>query len=355
MTTALQPPLLPPPPVIERALAAKDPAYDGLFFVAVKTTGIFCRPSCPSRPRPENTECFATAGQCVEAGYRPCLRCRPLEASGAPPAWVAHLMARVLADPQTPVRSSDLAQLGISAERARRWFLENYGLSFSAWCRTQRLNAARAQLRAGGSIDDATFQSGYGSHSGFREAFTRAFGTTPGKAAENRDAVVVRLIESPLGPLFAGATDTGLCLLDFTDQEPPRERIARAARRLGAPLVHGDHPLLERAARQLDQYFRKERREFDLPLDPRGTTFQLRVWEELRRIPYGGTLAYDDLARRIGRPTAQRAVAQANGSNSVAIVIPCHRVIGKDGSLTGYGGGVWRKRLLLELEKSPTP
>jgi AraC family transcriptional regulator of adaptative response/methylated-DNA-[protein]-cysteine methyltransferase len=225
-------------------------------------------------------------------------------------------------------------------------------MSFAAWCRGNRLAGAFMRIRQGATLDDATFDSGFESHSGFREAFTRIFGEAPGRSRANGERVVITMIESPLGPLLAGATDAGINSLEYTERRMLEHNLKTMRRRFDCAVVPGQHPLLEKLREQLDEYFKGERREFTLPLASRGTPFQDKVWQELRRIPYGQTISYDELACRIGQPTAQRAVARANGMNYVAILIPCHRVIGKDGSLTGYGGGLWRKRLLLELERT---
>jgi AraC family transcriptional regulator of adaptative response/methylated-DNA-[protein]-cysteine methyltransferase len=344
--------LLPPRAEMERAFANKDASCDGLFYVAVRTTGIFCRPSCPSQPSPANLEFFASANECLAAGYRPCKRCRPTEANGAPPSWVADLIARVEAAPDTPLKATDLRALGVTPERARRWFQQHYGMSFAAWRRGHRLAGAFAQIQRGVALDEAAFDSGFESHSGFRAAFARAFGQAPGRARRDGQRIVVALLDSPVGALLAGVSDGGVCLLEFTDQRMLAQNFAAMRRHFGCPIVPGGHRLLSDLRRELRDYFAGRRRDFTVPLDLRGTPFQEKVWCALRDIPHGGTISYDELARRIGQPTAQRAVARANAMNRISIVIPCHRVIGKDGSLTGYGGGLWRKRLLLELERS---
>ena len=335
-----------------RAFDAKDTSYDGVFYAAVKTTGIFCRPSCPSQPLAANVEFFGTVGECLGAGYRPCQRCRPEEAIGTPPGWVADLMARVRQAPDDPLQGADLRAMGISPERARRWFQEHQGMSFAAWCRGHRLAGAFARLRQGASLDGATFDSGFESHSGFRDAFARVFGTPPGRSRTRGERVVATMLESPLGPLLAATTDEGICCLEYADRRRLEQQFEALRRRFGCAVVPGEHPRLEPLSRQLAQYFEGRRREFTMPLLLRGTPFQEKVWRALRDIPHGEAISYDELARRIGQPTAQRAVARANAQNSIAILIPCHRVVGKDGSLTGYGGGLWRKRLLLELERS---
>jgi AraC family transcriptional regulator of adaptative response/methylated-DNA-[protein]-cysteine methyltransferase len=344
--------LLPPRAEMERAFANKDAACDGLFYVAVRTTGIFCRPSCPSQPSPANLEFFASANECLAAGYRPCKRCRPTEANGAPPSWAADLIARVEAAPDTPLKATDLRALGVTPERARRWFQQHYGMSFAAWRRGHRLAGAFAQIQRGVALDEAAFDSGFESHSGFRAAFARAFGQAPGRARRDGQRIVVALLDSPVGALLAGVSDGGVCLLEFTDQRMLAQNFAAMSRHFGCPIVPGGHRLLNDLRRELRDYFAGRRRDFTVPLDPRGTPFQEKVWCALGDIPHGTTISYDELARRIGQPTAQRAVARANAMNRISIVIPCHRVIGKDGSLTGYGGGLWRKRLLLELERS---
>lgn len=345
---------LPPRTEMERAFAAKDASYDGVFYVAVKTTGIFCRPSCPSGPDAANTEFFGSVKECLLAGYRACKRCRPLEANGTPPPWVADLMARVAASPEARLKAAELLALGVTPERARRWFKQHYGMSFAAWCRGHRLAGAYLRIRQGATIDDVTFGTGFESHSGFRDAFTRAFGQAPGRTRRSGARIIIALLESPLGPLLAGASDEGVCLLEYSDRRRLEHNLEVARHRFSCALVPGEHRLLDQLRSELKEYFRAQRQVFSVPVASSGTPFQEKVWRELRRIPYGETISYDALAKRVDQPTAQRAVARANGMNRICILIPCHRVIGKDGSLTGYGGGLWRKRLLLELEQSGT-
>ena len=346
-----EPALMPTRQAMARAFATKDASYDGVFYAAVKTTGVFCRPSCPSRPNAENVEFFPSAKECFTAGYRPCKRCRPLEANGTPPAWVQAIVARVEAAPDTRLTAADLREAGITPERARRWFQQQYGMSFAEWCRGHRLAGAFRRIRAGAALDDAILDSGFESHSGFRDAFTRVFGQPPGQSRANGECVVVTWLETPLGPMLAGANDQGVVALEYSNGALEHSLTAMR-RRFECAIVPGQHPLLERLRDQLREYFQGQRKEFDLPIASPGTPFQEKVWRALQTIRYGETISYDELARRIGQPTAQRAVARANGMNCVAIVIPCHRVIGKDNTLTGYGGGLWRKRLLLELERT---
>ncbi len=199
-------------------------------------------------------------------------------------------------------------------------------------------------------MDDTVFDSGSISYSEFRDAFTRTFGATPGEK-EGTDSMRLGLIESALGPLLAGADDRGVCLLEFSDPRTLEAQLATLRRMLGRPVVPGENALLARLRSELAEYFARRRRAFEFPLHAPGTPFQERVWNELRLIPYGEVRSYEEIARRIGAPKAVRAVGRANGMNRIAIVIPCHRVVGKDGSPVGYGGGVRRKEWLLNLER----
>lgn len=246
---------------------------------AVGTTNVFCLPGCPApAPRPEHVERLAGVREALFAGYRPCLRCRPLERMGAD------------VTPAQLRRAEALRPLLAAARRARR----------------------------------------------VRSATT---------------AVVVRMLPTPLGPMLAGTTDDGVCLLEFTDRPMLPTQLKVLERRLGRPLVAGRHPLLDALAAQLDEYFAGRRGRFDVPTVAPGTPFQERVWATLRRIPTGGTISYEELAVRMGRPGAQRAAGTANGANRVALVIPCHRVVHKSGETGNYGGGRWRKAWLLDHEQ----
>jgi AraC family transcriptional regulator of adaptative response/methylated-DNA-[protein]-cysteine methyltransferase len=340
---------------MERAFEVKDASYDGVFYVAVKTTGIFCLPSCPARPKRENVEFFLSIREAVFAGYRPCKRCRPTEVNGTPPSWANELMERIEQAPETKISARDMKALGVTPERARRWFLEHYGMTFAAWQRGKRLAEAFTQIRNGDPLDDVVFANGYESHSGFRDAFAKTFGTPPGKtrttSAPNAEFIAAQFIESPLGPLLAAATKNAVCFLEFSDRRMLEHNYRQIRKRFGMPILPTTNNVLEQLRGELNCYFQGKQRRFSVCLAMNGTPFQERVWNELTRIPYGETISYEELASRIEQPTAVRAVARANGMNRISILVPCHRVIGKNGELTGYGGGLWRKRLLLELEQ----
>jgi AraC family transcriptional regulator of adaptative response/methylated-DNA-[protein]-cysteine methyltransferase len=343
---------LPKQAEMERAWRERDGSYDGAFFLAVRSTGVFCRPSCPARkPLARNVSYYASAREALFAGFRPCRRCRPLAVAGTPPGWAALLLSKVDADPLKRLQDQDLRALGIDPARARRHFLKTYGMTFHAYCRARRLGGALQQIRRGASLDEVALGSGFDSHSGFRQAFGRAFGKPPG-ASRDADCVVVSWIESPIGPLVAGATHEGVCLLEFTDRRMLEAQFATLRRRLRCAIVPGGNGHLEKLASQLTEYFGGKRFRFDVPLVCPGSDFERSVWDALLEIPYGQTRTYRDLARLLGKPGAARAVGHANGCNRVAIVVPCHRVVGAGGTLGGYGGGIWRKRRLLELESS---
>jgi AraC family transcriptional regulator, regulatory protein of adaptative response / methylated-DNA-[protein]-cysteine methyltransferase len=337
------------------AFLKSDSSYDGLFYTAVRTTGIFCIPSCPARkPLPQNVEFFDSAREALVSGYRPCKRCKPMEAPGGSPDWVRPLLDAIELDPRRRWRDDDLRELGLEPARVRRHFQAKYGMTFQAHMRARRLGEAFTEIRGGAEIDDVVFESGFESHSGFRSAFERVFGCPPGQA-ERADCVHMTWIETPIGPVVAGATDRGICMLEYTDRRILEKQLARVRKWSGDAAVPGENAHTFEMRAQLAAYFAGELREFTVPLDVSGTPFQEKVWAALRTIPYGETWSYGDLARKLGKPTATRAVAHANGDNRISIVIPCHRVIGSDGELTGYGGGLWRKRALLEREGWTAP
>ncbi len=334
------------------ALVRRDSRFEGVFVAAIRSTGIFCRPSCSARkPKPENVEYFPDAKTALANGYRECKICRPLVALGSTPDWLQPLIEEVAQDSSIRLQAEDLRERGLDPVRVRRWFQKLHGMSFAAYLRMRRINQAFSQIQHKTPVTDAAFQSGYESLSGFGEGFKKTMGTAPAKS-NGQQVIAVSRILTPLGPMLAGATEQGICLLEFTDRRMLETQLTRLQKRLNAKALPGDSrffPLLEG---QLQAYFAGKRTEFDLPLITAGTEFQQRVWAALRTIPSGETRSYRAQAEIIGQPAAVRAVARANGDNRIAILIPCHRVIGADGSLTGYGGGLWRKQRLLEIENA---
>lgn len=333
-----------------RALSRRDPAYEGVFFTGVKTTGVFCRPTCKAkRPHLENVEFFPSVTEALHAGYRPCRLCRPMDSSRPVPDLVDRLRRAAEESSEGKLSDKDLVALGIEPTTARRQFRAYYGMTFHTYQRARRMGLALRDVRAGGTVEDVQARRGYLSVSGFREAFAKVFGAAP-QVAKETGCLVASRIETPLGTMLALADDAGLRLLEFVDRRGLERELVVLRRRLCAAIVPGAHPVLERTAEQLAEYFAGRRRDFDLPLAPVGSAFQRKVWEALRAIPSGTTRSYLDLARRLGIPRAPRAIGRANGSNMIALVIPCHRVINADGSLCGYAGGLWRKQRLLEHE-----
>lgn len=341
---------LPDSPTMYQALVRKDTSFEGIFFAAIKTTGIFCRPSCTARkPKPENVEYYTSASEAIRHGYRPCKVCHPMELKDATPDWLENLLKEITADPTLRFRNEELRARGLQPERVSRWFKKTHGITFQGYLRMLRINQAFGQIKYGESVTDTAFSNGYESLSGFGDSFKKATGFAPAESSKKKIITVTRLL-TPLGPMMAGATDAGICLLEFTDRRMLETQLDRLKKYLKAEIVPGEHPFFQVLDVQLKEYFEGKRLDFDLKLDVLGTPFQQQVWAELQRIPSGTTRSYKTQAENIGNPKAVRAVAKANGDNRISILIPCHRVIGSDGELTGYGGGLWRKKWLLEHE-----
>jgi AraC family transcriptional regulator of adaptative response/methylated-DNA-[protein]-cysteine methyltransferase len=337
------------------AFLGRDRKYDGVFYTAVKTTGIFCRPTCPARkPRPDRVEFFASPRQALIAGYRPCKRCKPLQSDGHPPDWLDPLLQDIEKDPSRRWTDQALRSRGLQPERVRRWFQKHHGMTFHAYSRARRLGSALGQISHGEPIVGVAYDAGYESLSGFNDAVGKLVGETAGTASKSVRITMTR-IPTPLGPMVAGATGEALVLLEFADRRMLPTQIDRVCRRLDGVVIPGSNTIIKQLVGELKLYFKGELTRFETPLLEKGTEFQEMVWSRLREIPYGQSVAYQDVAISIGRPTAVRAVARANGDNRIAIIIPCHRVVGKNGQLTGYGGGLWRKKRLLELEKVAVP
>ncbi len=332
------------------ALLEKDSTYEGIFFVAVKTTGIFCRPTCTARkPKKQNVEFYPSTHEALLQGYRPCKICHPLGQQGEYPGWLKPLMDEIEAHPELRLKDCDLRERGIDPARVRRWFKKHHGMTFQAYLRMLRISDAHGRIKYGEKVIDTAFETGYDSLSGFTDSFKKTTGFSPNKSSQKSIVTTTRLL-TPLGPMLAGATEEGICLLEFIDRRMLETQVERLKKSLKAEFIPGNSIHFEALNQQIEEYFEGTRKEFNLPLVVPGTAFQQEVWRALQEIPYGATRSYKEQAERIDNPKAVRAVARANGDNRLAIIIPCHRVIGSDGSLTGYGGGLWRKRFLLDLE-----
>lgn len=335
-----------------RALARRDAAYEGVFFTGVKTTGIFCRPTCRAKkPKSENVEFFPTVTEALHGGYRPCRLCRPMDATKPVPPLVERLRRAAEEAADGRVTDKDLAAMGVEPSTARRQFKAYHGMTFHAYQRARRMGLALRDVKAGKPVTDVQLDRGYESSSGFREAFARIFGQAPRTASTAKNCLLARRIETPLGTMLALADDQGLRLLEFVDRRGLERELQVLPKRLKTAIVPGNNAVLDATAAQLERYFAGKSLEFDLPIAPVGSDFQRRVWAELGRIPVAQTRSYAQLATKLGIPKGPRAVGRANGSNMIALVIPCHRVINADGSLCGYAGGLWRKQRLLEHER----
>ncbi len=335
--------------IFYKAFIERDSSFEGVFVVGVKTTGIFCRPTCPGKPKLENVEFFPSAKEAMLNGYRPCKVCKPLEKLGNPPSNINRLLKYMEDNPTVKIKDADLKALELDPNQVRRWFLKNYKLTFHAYQKMYRINNTFQRFQSDQNVTDIAHESGYDSLSDFNSMFKNIIGVLP-LHSKNKRIVNITHIETELGTMIAGATDKGVCMLEYADYKLLETELKQLAIFFQAPLVQGENVYFDMLRKQLEQYFKGELHEFDLPLDLVGTEFQKQVWLGLLQIPYGSTTTYGKQAELLGKPSAVRAIANANGKNKISIILPCHRIIGADGTLTGYGGGIWRKKKLLELE-----
>ncbi len=340
-----------------QAVVARDKAADGTFYTAVATTGIYCRPSCSARqPLRKNVSFYSTSAEAVAAGYRACKRCKPDAPADAvaydPNAAKVTAACRMIEAAETPPRLDTLARVaGMSPHHFHRVFKALTGVTPRAYAAAHRQQRVRAALSAEGSVTEAMYTAGYNSSSRFYAEASQALGMKPRSYRAGGADVVIRhaVAGSSLGPVLVAATDKGICAIFFgDDREALQRELSRRFPR--ASLQSADKPFAKLISAVV-AHIEAPAKAFDLPLDIRGTAFQHQVWEALREIPPGETVTYGDIARRIGKPAAVRAVGTACGANPIAVAVPCHRVVGSNGALTGYRWGVERKRKLLEREK----
>ncbi len=336
-------------------VCARRREADGDFFYAVRTTGVYCRPSCPSRrPRRENVSFHASAEAAEAAGYRACKRCRPRDPVGeSPHAARMAAVCRHIEQAETPPALEALAELaGMSRYHFHRVFKATVGVTPRAYGAAVRKARMRAELDGESSVTDALYRAGFNSHGRFYAAAGDTLGMTPTEYRAGGAGNTIRFAvgECSLGAILVAATERGICAITLGDDP---ERLVRDLedRFSRAELVGGDDAFEAIVARVV-ALVERPAEAHDLPLDLQGTAFQERVWEALRRIPCGETMSYAEIARAIGAPRGARAVARACASNPLAVAIPCHRVVRTDGSLSGYRWGIERKRRLLERERS---
>lgn len=333
-----------------QALVAREASFVGVFYVGVKTTDIFCIATCRARkPKFENVIFYSSFKDALSAGFRPCKICKPTENANQAPPQVTQAIAMVGESPKQKVTDYQLKQAGISPELVRRWFNKHYAMTFQAYSRMLRINHAVIELKSGTRTTDVAFDSGYDSLSGFGYTYKKLIGSSP---KTSQAVIVIDRFTTPLGPMFVCATCDGVCLLEFVERRMLETEFRDLQRLLNAKIIAGENKHTKQAKTEITQYFAGNRQQFTVALVSPGSQFQQQVWQGLNLIPYGQTASYSEQANRINKPNAVRAVAAANGANRIAIIVPCHRVIGKNGDLTGYAGGLERKRWLLEHEKN---
>ena len=330
---------------------ARDARQDGRFVFAVRTTGVYCRPSCPSRrPRRSSVEFFANPQQAERAGYRACLRCKPTEISAQARAVIR---ARQLLDEADGIMT--LAELskrvGVSPFHLQRLFKRATGLSPREYQSARRMQQLKHGLRKGDDVTTALYDAGFGSPSRLYEKSSQQLGMTPGTYRRGGAGITIQfaIISSPLGRMLVAATSRGLCAVRFGESATELEHGLREE--FGAAEIQRDEAALQPYLGPLLASLRGENTTMELPLDVRATAFQKKVWDELRRIPRGETRSYSEVAHAIGGDKSVRAVARACASNPVAIAVPCHRVVRSDGDISGYRWGVDRKKKLLAQER----
>jgi AraC family transcriptional regulator, regulatory protein of adaptative response / methylated-DNA-[protein]-cysteine methyltransferase len=336
-----------------KVLLEKNPKYDGVFFVGVKTTGVFCHASCPARkPKFENCEFFRSAKEALLAAFRPCKRCHPLSPPNQQNPTINKLIAAVEAQPEKRWKAEDFKRLGLDESTARRQFKKRFGMTFIEYARSRRMGLAMKFIRDGNSVIDTQLELGYDSASGFRDAFSKALGNAPTRS--DGKALFATWIDTPLGPMLAIVDNQYLYLLEFVDRRGLEKEVERLRSRLKVGVIPGETDISKQIRDELSDYFDGSCLSFKTPCYLLGSVFQKSVWAALQTIPLGETRSYLDIAKQLGREKAYRAVANANGVNQLALIIPCHRVINENGDLGGYGGGVSRKAWLLAHERRNT-
>lgn len=337
------------------AVRARDAGADGRFFYSVASTGVYCRPSCGARtPRPENVSFHASRTDAEAAGFRPCKRCRPdLPPLAERQAAMVAALCRQIDDADTlPSLDALAASAGCSRFHLLRVFRAHTGLTPRAWAAARRAERLRERLADGASVTEAIVDAGYGSTSRVYEKSARPLGMTPRRYRAGGADTDIRfaIAQCALGALLVAASPQGVCAIALGDDA---DALARELQdRFPQARLSGDDADFARVVAQVVGFVEAPRIGLALPLDLRGTAFQQRVWAALRAIPPGQTLSYAELAQRIGAPAAVRAVASACAANTLAVAVPCHRVVRTDGSLSGYRWGVARKRALLDRERS---
>jgi AraC family transcriptional regulator of adaptative response/methylated-DNA-[protein]-cysteine methyltransferase len=339
-----------------RAVLSRDTRADGSFVYGVRSTGIYCRPTCASkRPKREHVSFFTDLDEAEREGFRPCKRCHPRGQEHDVDAELVKQVAGYIEENvggERPITLEAISEhVGVSPFHMQRVFKRATGVTPRQYAEVLRLERAKERLREGDGVAEALYEAGYGSSSRLYETAGERLGMTPGEYKRGGEwaSIGYTTAKCPLGQLLVAATGRGVCAVRLGDDEASLEEMLRGE--FPAAKIEKDDQALARWIEPILSYLAGELPNPDLPIHVRATAFQRRVWEMLRTIPYGSTLSYGAVASAMGQPTATRAVARACATNPVAMVVPCHRVVGADGGLGGYRWGTWRKRALLELEQ----
>jgi AraC family transcriptional regulator of adaptative response/methylated-DNA-[protein]-cysteine methyltransferase len=341
------------PDAMWAAVVARDASFAGQFYIAVKTTGVYCRPGCPARlPKRDNVRFFDTRDEAERAGFRPCKRCKPNQPSldQVHATKVAQACRLIEAADEAPKLDALAEIVGLSPYHFHRIFKQTVGVTPKAYAVAHRNKRVRAELPTSDTVTAAIYDAGFNSNGRFYANASEVLGMAPTDFREGGAGQDIRfaIAECWLGLILIAASERGVCAILFGDD---REELRRDLQDQfpRARLIGGDKSFEELTAKVI-AFVEAPGQGLDLPLDIRGTAFQHRVWDALRRIPVGSTASYAEIAEKIGAPKAVRAVARACATNRIAVAIPCHRVVRSDGGLSGYRGGVERKRALLAKE-----
>ena len=341
-----------------KAVQAKDARFNSVFVYAVRSTGIYCKPSCPSkRPRQGQVVFFSSCDAAEQSGFRACRRCKPRQTQKGDPHVETVLRAcrAIEAEVDGPVSLAVLGKkLSISPHHLHRIFKKITGITPRQYAAAHRLKMFKSHIRNGEDVTSAIYGAGYGSSSRLYENASEQLGMTPAVYRRGGKGMIINytIVNCHLGRLLVAATERGVCAISFGEEDGQLEYSLAAE--YPAAVLRRDERHINNWVDPLLNHLNGSQQHLDLPVDLQATAFQLRVWEELRRIPYGETRTYGDIARGLGRPTANRAVARACAANPVALINPCHRVIRADGELGGYRWGLRRKKALLSMEENPT-
>ncbi|MFS1512011.1 trifunctional transcriptional activator/DNA repair protein Ada/methylated-DNA--[protein]-cysteine S-methyltransferase [Chengkuizengella sp. SCS-71B] len=335
-----------------KALLERNSKYDGIFFAGITTTGVFCHATCPARkPKYENCNFYETAEEALLSGFRPCRRCHPMSYPKEISPLVHQMIHLVEENPEKRWKDSDFSELGFHAATARRQFKKIYGMTFVQYARARRMGIALKSIRTGEKIINAQIDVGYDSSSGFRDAFSNIMGKAPSNSQKVK-ILYASWIDTKLGPMVNIVDEEFLYLLEFVDRRGLEREVEKIRNKLNASIIPGETKISKQIENELKNYFNNKLKKFKTPIIFFGSDFQKSVWNELLKIEIGKTTSYKELATLLNNPKSVRAVGNANGANQLSIIVPCHRVIQSDGKFGGYGGGLERKKWLLNHEKN---